>query len=221
MGLSTGRRRGPVRSCLRLTRRRAAVLGAASLFVLLPAAAFIRAQNPPATPPQQGPVFRAGVNLVTVDAYPILNGKIVEGLTADDFQVLEDGKPQKVESFEFVRIEPTPEAVVHDPNTVGESLRLAADPHNRVFVVYLDTHFVRLDGSHEIRRPLVHMLDGILAANDLFGVLVPKMEARSLTLARKVDTVESELAKYWTWGARDSIKVQPEGELAIRCYETP
>ena len=47
------------------------------------------------------------------------------------------------------------DAVLHDPPSVRDSFKLAADPHNRVFVVYLDTHFVRLDGSHEIRQPLL------------------------------------------------------------------
>jgi VWFA-related protein len=176
---------------------------------------------PPQTPAGQAPVFRAGVNLVTVDAYPVRDGQIVEGLTPADFEILEDGKPQKIDQFEFVRIEPTPAAVQRDPNTVGESLKLAADPHNRVFVVFLDQHFVRMDGSHDIRRPLVKMLDGILAANDLFGVLTPRMRPSDVALARRVLTVEDELAKYWIWGMRDSAKLQPEGELGARCYETP
>jgi VWFA-related protein len=177
--------------------------------------------QPPQTPAGQAPVFRAGVNLVTVDAYPVRDGQIVEGLTPADFEVLEDGKPQKIETFEFVRIEPTPKAELRDPNTVGESLKLAADPHNRVFVVFLDQHFVRMDGSHDIRRPLVKMLDGILAPNDLFGVLTPRMRPPDVALVRRVLTVEEELAKYWIWGMRDSAKLQPEGELAARCYETP
>jgi VWFA-related protein len=104
---------------------------------------------------------------------------------------------------------------------VTESLKLAADPHNRVFVVYLDTHFVRVDGSHDIRRPLIKMLDGVLAPNDLFGVLVPRMRPSDVALARKVLTVEEELAANWPWGMRDTLKVDPEGELAARCYELP
>src|SRR5215471_5442669 len=70
----------------------------------------------PNTPTQQ-PVFRAGANLVLVDAYPQKDGKIVEGLTPADFQILEDGKPQTVDSIEFVRVEATlPEDARRDPN---------------------------------------------------------------------------------------------------------
>src|SRR5437762_3373502 len=104
----------------------------AGVFVLL-LGAFVLAQS------GQRPVFRAGAVLVTVDAYPQKDGKIVEGLTRDDFEILEDGKPQKVDAFDFVRVEPAlTESARRDPNTVGEANTLAADPRNRVFVAYLD-----------------------------------------------------------------------------------
>jgi hypothetical protein len=84
-------------------------------------------------------VFRGESVLVTVDVYPQRDGKIVEGLKASDFEILEDGKPQTVETIEFVRIEPgTPESARKDPNNLKEMLELAGDPHNRVFVVFLD-----------------------------------------------------------------------------------
>ena len=78
-------------------------LAVAGMFALVPVAA---GQNPPATAPQQPqrpPVFRAGANFVLVDAYPQRDGKIVEGLKATDFEVLEDGKPQ---SDRVVRVRP-------------------------------------------------------------------------------------------------------------------
>ena len=80
------------------------------------------AQTPPPQQPQQ-PVFRAGVNLVQVDAYPTgPDGKIVEGLSLADFQILEDGKPQQIESSEFIRVDlNTPEAERRDPNTQEEA----------------------------------------------------------------------------------------------------
>jgi VWFA-related protein len=174
------------------------------------------------SPPQgQNPVFRAGTNLVMVDAYPLKDGKIVEGLTAEDFQVSEDGKPQKVEAFEFFRIEPTPTDTHKDPNTVAESMAQAADPHNRVFVTFLDTHFVRLSGGYYANKPLIDILDRVLAPNDLFGVMTPAMRPQDVTFGRKVDTVDSELTKFWTWGQRGSVKIVPEGDLRRYCYSPP
>src|SRR5215831_11383249 len=66
---------------------------------------------PPQTQAQQRPVFRGGTHFVRVDAYPSENGKIVEGLKPEDFQILEDGKPQAIESFDFMKFDSfTPEA---------------------------------------------------------------------------------------------------------------
>jgi hypothetical protein len=84
-------------------------------------------------------VFRGGVNLVTVDAYPRKDGRIVEGLTPDDFEILEEGVKQAIDQFEFVRVEPIPETERRDPNNQREMLQLVADPHNRAFVIYLDS----------------------------------------------------------------------------------
>lgn len=53
-------------------------------------------QNPPA------PTFRSNVNLVLVDVVVRdRRGSVVSGLKADDFQLLEDGKPQQILTFAF------------------------------------------------------------------------------------------------------------------------
>ncbi len=64
------------------------------------------AQGAPQDPAIQPPVtFRSEINYVEVDAR-VLDGQgaFVPGLTAADFQVLEDGKPQKVDAFSFINI---------------------------------------------------------------------------------------------------------------------
>ncbi len=53
-------------------------------------------------PTQRAPVFRSGANLVYVDVYPRRDGRVIEGLTPSDFQVLEDSKPQSVYLFDFI-----------------------------------------------------------------------------------------------------------------------
>ena len=178
----------------------------------------VATQQPAPPRPQQQPVFRGGANLVQVDVYPTRDGRIVEGLTPADFQVFEDGKPQAVDGFEFIRIEPnTPDAFRRDPNTQEEGNQLAQDPRNRVFVVYLDYYHMNLVGSHTTRRPLVDFLNRMLAANDLFGVMTTKLRPRDLILGRRTETIEEQLAKYWTWGWTD-ITVEPEEEaLAYKC----
>jgi hypothetical protein len=52
--------------------------------------------------PQDDPVFRTGVSLVRVDAQVTDSaGALVEGLTKDDFRVLDEGAPQTLVNFSF------------------------------------------------------------------------------------------------------------------------
>src|ERR1700737_1823483 len=50
------------------------------------------------------PVFHTEANYVRVDAYPTRNDAPVPDLTAGDFEVLENGVPQRIEQFERVVI---------------------------------------------------------------------------------------------------------------------
>jgi VWFA-related protein len=155
-------------------------------------------------------VFRGEAVLVTVDVYPQREGKIVEGLKAEDFQVLEDGKPQVVENVEFVRVEPSlSESERRDPGSMSEMLRQASDPHNRVFVVFLDQMHVTIEGSHATRRPMVDTLNRIIGETDMFGVMTQNTDPRALTFGRRLLTVEEQLSKYWNWGERHRITPDP------------
>ena len=158
------------------------------------------------TPQPQRPVFREAVNAVLVDVYPRREGRIVEGLTRDDFEVFENGAPQVIESVEFIRVEPNPPDVVrHDPNSQREALQAAEDPRNRVFVAFLDTLHTTVSGSHAIRRPLLDTLNRAVTRNDLFGVITQNQRARDLVLGRVMDSIENELAANWTWGERHQL----------------
>src|SRR6476646_10061995 len=65
---------------------------------------------------QQPPTFRSSINLVEVDALAVDRvGEVVPDLRQDEFEVLEDGKPQRIASFQFVNI-PLPEAGERAPS---------------------------------------------------------------------------------------------------------
>ena len=166
--------------------------------------------------PGQRPVFRAGTALVSVDAYPRKDGRVVEGLSKDDFAVWEDGKPQIIETFEFVRTEPMAiDDDRRDPTSVADANRQAADPRNRLFVIYLDLFHVSFAGSHAAKDPILTFLKRTLAQNDLFAVMTPEVVPDRLTFARRTDTIEAELTKHWNWGGA-GIGVIPRNELEGR-----
>lgn len=173
--------------------------------------------------PQRTPVFRGESVLVTVDAYPQKDGRIVEGLTAADFQILEDGKPQTVENIEFVRIEPSlSESARRDPGSPNEMLALVANPHIRVFVALLDQLHVSIQGAHASRQPLVNALNRLIGPDDVFAVMTPNTDPRLLTFGRRLLSIEEQLAEYWDWGEKNRIGrdvTDPMEQQLKDCFE--
>ena len=170
--------------------------------------------------PQERPLFRGGARFVRVDVYPTgPDGRPVEGLTADDFTLLEDGKPQAIDSFEFVDIVPDLEDARIDPNTQAEGDAMAKDPRARVFVVVLDTKHVNVTGGARIRRPLIDMLDRLIGPRDMFGVITPQLRPSDLMLGRKTITAADMLERHWAWGTAGAI-ARPDAfqEFFEGCY---
>ena len=188
----------------------------------LPAAALLGvaalAQTP--TPPPQ-PTFRTEANYVRVDAFPTMkDGTPIADLTQADFEILEGGVPQQIEQFEHVVIRAAGSQDARmEPNTVRESLAMAQSSRARLFVVFLDTYHVEIEGSHAIRKPLVDALERLIGQDDLVGVMTPEMSARDVTFARRTTTIEGLLSRYWHWGERGRMMVRdPQDELYGVCY---
>jgi len=102
----------------------------------------------------QEPRFRGGTNLVRLDVYVARDGAAVTDLTADDFEVLEDNAPQQVTSFELVRARGlVPDSARVEPTSTVEMRDRLAQPDARVFVLFLDTLHVQVDGSYRAQNP--------------------------------------------------------------------
>ena len=177
--------------------------------LLLAAAAGVLASarsQAPQDPPQQPPRFRVEANFVRVDAYPSKNGQPLMGLKAEDFEVYEDGTLQKIETFEHVIVRPAgPQQERIDPGSQREMLQAAANPRNRVFIIFLDTTHVDVASAHNINEPLIRLIDRILGPDDLVGIMTPDMAASQIVLGRKTQVIEDSLRVNWPWGRRFSI----------------
>ena len=167
-----------------------------------------RQTRPTAAPTeaQQRPVFRGGTRFVRVDAYPVDgDGRIVEGLKPDDFDIFEDGKAQKVDSLDFIRFDSfTPESERRNPSSQREGFELAADPRYRVFVIFVDMGFSKGKGVFEevedigrIQQPLVNFIDRVIGPNDLFGLLSSRNEVRELVLGQKTLVTAQQVKDLW------------------------
>jgi VWFA-related protein len=118
--------------------RNLAALAAASLACVVAAAS---AQQP-ATPAQQ-PTFRAGVDVIRLDVSVLdKNRRPVRGLTAADFTVLENGKPQRIVAMSEVDAgerDPMPTAWMrHVPRDVAANDLADQVGDGRLFGIILD-----------------------------------------------------------------------------------
>lgn len=169
-------------------------------------------------PPQQPPRFRAGTNFVQVDAYPTKDGAPLEDLSAADFEIAEDGTPQKIETFEHIVVEPAPQAARVDPGSPTLANALAADPHRRVFVIFLDNANVTIEGSYHIKEPLIELLTRVLGPDDLVGVMTPDMGPDQIAFGRKTDVIENALRNNWPWGRKNSIMLDEQEQKYDTCF---
>src|SRR5262245_52305665 len=116
-----------------MTRRVASVCAVVSLATALSAQ-----QSAPVAPPEV--TFTVAVNYVEVDAVVTdAQGVPVKDLRADDFQLLEDGKPQKISAFSLVDVPVTHQS---HPLFASESIEpdvfSNAESDGRLYLIVLD-----------------------------------------------------------------------------------
>jgi VWFA-related protein len=184
--------------------------------LLLTTALLAVAQQPA---PQQPPRFRGGTNFVQVDVFATRDGVPVQDLSAADFEILEDNAPQKIDTFEHIVVTPAgPQEQRIEPSSVTAANQLAADPHRRVFVVFLDKEFVPVEGSHAIKEPLIRFMNQVMGPDDLVGIMTPEMSPSAITFGRKTQVIEEGLRENWTWGRRESIMLDEKEEQYSECF---
>ncbi len=142
----------------------------------------------PQQPPQQ-PTFRAGVKLVRVDVSVTGGGdKPVIDLQANDFQVTEDGVPQRVETAQFQRLDgqrqPGGETSL-DIRSRDHAAAEAAREDVRMFVIFLDDyHIERLPAvTIPLRRNLTSFISR-LQPTDLVAIVDPLTPISNLEFTR-------------------------------------
>jgi len=172
----------------------------AALCGVLVAGAAVLAQSPPpqsvppqpaAAAPQRPPVFRTGAHYVAVDAYPTKGGRILEGLTRDDLEIFEDGKPQAIDRFEFVRADTRPpddERPAYLSPRAG--LELAGDPRYRVILIVLDRNSFVPEAWIAARESLREFLHKEIQPRDLLGVITTDETWEDLVLGRRLSAIE-------------------------------
>ena len=159
------------------------------------------AQTPPADPAAQPPVFRGGINYVRVDV--IISDKAgnpVADLQASDFDVSEDGKPQKIDTFKLVKLDGgTAESIKEPPkeirNDFDEESEAARDDV-RLFAIFLDDYHVRRGTSMAVRSQLSRFIDTQMGPSDMVGVMYPLEATGSVRMTRNHSAVSRGLQQF-------------------------
>ena len=155
-------------------------------------------QQPP-TP--QVPVFRTGVNAVRVDVSVIGSNDLpVAGLQASDFTLTEDGIPQKIDTFQFLRLDGRPrpgasESLEIRNQDAGE--RAASRDDVRVFALFLDDYHVERLPSITIplRDALVHFVD-TLGPTDVVALMDPLTPLSALEFTRARAALQAQIRQF-------------------------
>ena len=113
------------------------------------------------------PVFRSGVELVTVDVVATTkDGNPVYNLKADDFELFEDDVRQEIRTFEFLNFTTAPAAEVVLPGVVTNDV----DPGG-IFAVVLDEIGFQVDDTQQVRRVTERFFRDTLQPHDHVAVV--------------------------------------------------
>src|SRR5262245_12720033 len=136
------------------------------------------------------PRFRAGANLVRVDAYVSKDDDAVTDLTADDFLLYEDDKPQTIAAFEILRARGALVSSERRDATNTREMRQQAGDAVRLFTLFFDPLTISLSGAYHVRKPLIETLDKVIGPDDAIGVMTPEIAPSAITYGKRIDTIE-------------------------------
>jgi len=192
-------------------------IGAALLLATAPAARQSQTppspagQQPPAAQPPAGaqpnqqqepqpPRIKTGINFVSVDVIVSdRQGAPLLDLKQDEFRVKEDGKPQTIDSFSIVKIDPGSQIDAPPPaeiRSIYDEQREAQRPEVRLFVILLDDYHVKRGNDMVVRKPLIDFVENQLAPADMVAIMYPLTPVTGLTFTRNRKTITSAIEHF-------------------------
>jgi len=160
-----------------------------SLLLVLANLSFVLAQQPtpppmtPANPSQSPPkidsqdVVKITTNLVQLDAVVTKDGKQVTDLTPDDFELLEDGKPQTITNFSYISVVGPASSAPSKPVTKDKNAPpvppaiVRREDVRRTVAIMVDDLGMSFSSVSVVRRQLRKYIDEELSPNDLIAII--------------------------------------------------
>lgn len=130
----------------------------------------------------ESPVIRVTVNLVQVDAVVTdSKGRQVTDLKAEDFEIVEDGRPQKITNFSYIRLAPPsqpaaapapaplPRGAVPPPPPAPVAAK--REDVRRTIVLVVDDLGLSFESMGEVRHDLKRFVERQLQPGDLVAIV--------------------------------------------------
>jgi VWFA-related protein len=143
----------------------------------------------PATKDEQDDVVRITTSLVQLDAVVTKDGKQITDLTADDFEISEDGRPQTITHFSYISNVPaTAEVTPNNPpppeprTSTASVLPAVIRPREtrRTIAIVVDDLGISLESMSPVKHQLRKFVDEQLQPNDLVAIIRTGGEVGSL-----------------------------------------
>ncbi len=176
-------------------------------------------QVPPADRPPPPPVFRAGINFVRVDVIVTdRTGRAVADLQPGDFEIIEEGKPQKIETFRYIELNGglTQDAPSRAIRTDADEEAEAARDDVRLFAMFLDDYHVRRESSLASRQELARFVETQLGPSDMVALMYPLDPVAAVRFTRNHGAVQRGLLQFV--GRKFEYEAQNAFELKYHYY---
>ena len=139
-----------------------------ALFLLITSSG-TQAQTPSPTPKPQDDVVRVYTELVQTDVMVFdKQGKFVNGLTADNFELRIDGKPRTIQGFEQITAgsdEESQLAAARGSTTINVKRPVPLD-RGRIVFFYLDDFHMDLSGLNSAKKVITQFIEKDMGQND-------------------------------------------------------
>jgi VWFA-related protein len=168
------------------------------IVLLLITAALVSTQDPPAPQGTAQPTFRAGVNVVRVDVIVTdASGNPVTDLAQEEFEIVEDGRPQTIDLFRQIRIDGSAPDAARPRQVLNRDTeeREASRDDVRIFAILLADYQVCTERSRLVRDALASFVSK-LGRTDLVAVMHPLTSVRDLVFTYDHDSILTTIQRF-------------------------
>jgi VWFA-related protein len=129
-------------------------------------------------PADEEDVVRITTNLIQIDAVVVdKNGKPITDLSAEDFEIFENDKPQKITNFSFITVEPAPTAIAETPkkpvdkNAPPIPAKLRPEQVKRTIALVIDDLSLSFQSAYYTQIALKKFVDEMMQPGDLVAIV--------------------------------------------------